>query len=313
MKGCFIVSLDCEGKWGMADKLRPEHHRLFNEDSLGRVYDELVSLFNRNDVPATFAFVMAFVLNEAERERFAHLFEVDDSKSGGWLSHFRAARQAGKLAGWFAPHALDAVRAHPQHEIACHGFCHRPLGDDALSAEEARAELAAAQEIATLKGLSLQTFVYPRNVVGHVQALSETHYIGYRAQRPRPPGRLGRIGSLAEELYLWPEPEVQVRQPKGEIVRIPAGFFFNWRFGARRFIPPTVTVRRWKTLLDRAARNGGVAHLWLHPHNLLTGPETRETLEAVLAYAARLAAGGHIELLTQQAYCRRVLEERGHP
>ena len=34
MNGRFIISLDCEGKWGMADKLQPYHHRLLT-DALG--------------------------------------------------------------------------------------------------------------------------------------------------------------------------------------------------------------------------------------------------------------------------------------
>jgi peptidoglycan/xylan/chitin deacetylase (PgdA/CDA1 family) len=307
MSGTFIVSLDCEGKWGMADKLQPYHHRLLTDEALARVYEDAVALFNRHDIPATFAFVMAFTMDAGERARFAQLFDVDDSRSGGWLSYFRAARRDGKLAGWFQPRALDTVRKHPQHEVASHSFCHRSLADDALSAEDARSELDAAEAIAAAKGLSLKTFVYPRNKVGNVPALVEKGYIGYRAERSLPPGHLGRIKTLADELNIWPRPEQRAQRGEHAIQCIPAGLFFNWRSGARRAIPPAITVQRWKTLLDRTAADGGVAHLWLHPHNLITAPDTRETLELVLAHAARHAARGRLKLVTQEAYCREQL------
>jgi peptidoglycan/xylan/chitin deacetylase (PgdA/CDA1 family) len=306
--GRFIVSLDCEGKWGMADDLKPYHHRLVTDDSLARVYDELVGLFGRYVLPATFAFVLAFTLNAAERERFAPLFEVDDSRQGGWLSHFHAARQRGALGGWFQPHALEAVRQAPQHEIACHSFCHRPMSS--LSAADAAAELEAAKSVAAFKGLTFRTFVYPRNKVEHVQALAQQGYLGYRDERRRLPGHLGRATALLEELNLWALPERRPG-PTQAPVCIPAGFFFNWRHGARRGIPPAVTVERWRRLLDRAAERDEVAHLWLHPHNLLTARETKSTLEAVLTHAARLASAGRLEPVTQETFCREILAERG--
>jgi peptidoglycan/xylan/chitin deacetylase (PgdA/CDA1 family) len=312
MSGTFIVSLDCEGKWGMADKLQPYHHRLLTDEALAGIYEDIVAVFERHDIAATFAFVLAFTLDETERQQLAHLFDIDDARSGGWLSHFREAKREGKLGGWFQPRALEAVRRHSQHEIACHGFCHRSFADDSLSADGAREELDAAAIVATAKGLSLKTFVYPRNKVGNVRVLAEKGYIGYRAERPHPPGHVARLKSLADELDMWPRPEQPSRQNGQEITRIPAGLFFNWRFGLRRRIPPAITIQRWKTLLDRTAADGGVAHLWLHPHNLITAPETRDTLDAVLAQAAKHAARGRLKVLTQEQFCRERLAAAGH-
>jgi len=304
MKGRFIVSLDCEGKWGMADKLQPYHDRLLTDEALARVYEDIVDLFERHEIAATFAFVLAFTMDESERARFARLFEIEDFVGDVWLSHFRKARQQGRLGGWFQPRALDTVQRRARHEIACHGFCHRSLADRAARPTDAATELDAAETVAQSKGLSLQTLVYPRNAVGNLRALVQKGYLGFRDERPRPPGRLGPIKSMVDELNLWPQPEAPARGTYGDIVRIPAGNFFNWRFGPRRLVPPAVTVRRWTTLLNRAADTGGVAHLWFHPHNLITGPETREPLEAVLKHASRLARMGRLEVVTQEAYCR---------
>ena len=72
-------------------------------------------------------------------------------------------------------------------------------------------------------------------------------------------------------------------------------------------MPRAVTVRRWKTLLDRAADTGGVAHLWFHPHNFITAPSTRRTLDDILAHAARLRDAGRLEIVTQEQYCEALL------
>ena len=305
MTGRFIVSLDCEGKWGMADSLRPYHHRLLTDEALARVYADIVHLFADHDVPATFAFVMAFVLTPDERRRFDAVLK-DDGRQDDWLANFWADQREGRTGGWFQPEALEAVRRDPRHEIACHSFCHRDLADAAISEACALAELEAAAEASRLKGIEPRTFVFPRNSVGNVPALRRMGYIGYREARPP----TSRIMALAAELNLWPQPEAAVRPAAGEPVAIPAGYFLNWRFGPRRAIPPAATVRRWRTLIDRAAESGGVAHLWFHPHNLITAPSTRRTLDQILAHAARRRAAGDLEIVTQKQYCEALLAGR---
>ena len=59
--GQFVVSLDCEGKFGMADKISDFHNRHLTDQNLRKVYSGLVELFDRYEIRATFAFVGAFV------------------------------------------------------------------------------------------------------------------------------------------------------------------------------------------------------------------------------------------------------------
>ncbi len=304
MTGRFIISLDCEGKWGMADKLEPYHQQLTN-GALARVYADLVDLFGRYEIAATFAFVMAFTLTEEERERFAERLNPRPGEADSWMAHYWAAQARGDVEGWFQPDALEMVRAAPQHEVAGHSFCHRPLGDRSISPEGAEAELAAAGAVATAKALNLRTFVFPRNEIGHLGVLRAAGYCGYRELLVHPAGRLGRAMRLVQEFNVRPRPQ-PVAPPRSDgLVPIPAGYFFNWRFGARRRVPIAITVARWKHLIDRCAR-GGVAHLWLHPHNLITAPDTRVSLEAVLAHAARRRDQGLLQIQTQQQYCAAV-------
>ena len=285
-----ILSLDCEGKWGMADQLEPYHHRLLTSARLADAYRQLLGMLERFEIPATFAFVMAFTLAPDERRQFAVL---DRSRAGSdpWLDHYWRCLEAGLDEGWHEPEILELVRDSGRHEIASHGFCHRPLGDQSIGEAGAVEELAHAAMAAQLKGVALKTLVFPRNEVGNLAAVRAAGYLGFRERLRRPSGPIGRIAALLEEFAVGAGPQQPTVAVDG-LVPIPAGHFFNWRFGLRRLVPSAVTVARWRGQLRRCARDGGVVHLWLHPHNLITGPATAPVLAAVLGEIARLRDRG---------------------
>jgi peptidoglycan/xylan/chitin deacetylase (PgdA/CDA1 family) len=309
--GTFIISLDCEGKWGMADHLRPYHHQLLTDNALAGVYERLVSLFGRYDIPATFAFVMAFTLSEAERKEFEPLLGQQAGREDPWLSFYWRERAAGRTQGWFQPRALETVMEDGRHEIACHSFCHRPMGENSITPAQAQDELDAAARVAKTKGVHPETFIFPRNEIGYLRLLHNFGYSGYRERLARPEGVLGRAFRIAEEFNVRPKVQRANRSREKEPFPIPPGYFFNWRFGARKQVPLRVTVERWRSLLNRTAATGGVAHLWLHPHNLITGPDTATSLERVLAHAAQLRENGRISILTQIDYCRGLTAREG--
>ena len=300
----FIVSLDCEGKWGMADHLQPYHHELLTDEAIAAAYQQLVAIFGRYEIPATFAFVMAFTFTAEEREGFRD--ELLGDEDDAWLRPYREAVAGGYVGGWHQPAALEIVQAAGVHEIACHSFCHRPLGDGSISAAGAERELDCALAVAGLKRLDFETFVFPRNEIGHLDALRSHGFIGYRQRLRRPTGRVGRALSLAEEFNVWTASQRPVPAADG-LVPIPSGRFLNWRFGLRAKVPPQATVARWRHQLRSAAQTSGVVHLWLHPHNLITGPGTAALLEQVLVEAATMRDRGGIRVVTQRDYCREQL------
>lgn len=304
----FILSLDCEGKWGMADVLQPYHHRLLTSTNLASAYKQLLNLLSRFDLAATFAFVMAFALSRKESEHFPVL-HASRRGADSWLDHYWACQKLGFDEGWHEPDLLERVRDAGEHEIACHGFCHRPLGEASVDPVAAAAELDAAMVTAKYKGLEVETLVFPRNEVGNLTAVKAAGLLGYRSRLVRPGGPIGRGAALLEEFNVWARPQ-PAAFPESGLVEIPPGHFFNWRFGMRRLVPPAATRARWRKQLKTCTRKGGVVHLWLHPHNLVSGPDTAAVLADVLAEVARLRDLGQIEVMTQQAYCRRVVGMR---
>lgn len=295
----FIMSLDCEGKWGMADHLQPYHQEALTAPRIIGAYERLLGMLERHQIAATFAFVMAFALDEQERRAFPALQRRDPSDA--WLAHYWNDVEAGRSDGWHVPEALEMVRGAGRHEIGSHSFCHRPLDDGSTDGAGAAQELADTAKAASLKGISLKTLVFPRNAVGNLPAVRRAGYLGYRERLNRGGGR---IGALLDEFSTAAVPQQPLGKWEG-LVAIPPGHFFNWRFGPRKLVPPSVTVARWRNQLERCADEGGVVHLWLHPHNLITGAGTAEVLENVLGEVARLRNSGRIEVMTQHDYCRR--------
>jgi hypothetical protein len=67
MAGTVVFSLDCEGKWGSADKLAAPHVRVLTEPELRKAYADVIQTFEHYRVPATFAFVAGFTMSKSEQ------------------------------------------------------------------------------------------------------------------------------------------------------------------------------------------------------------------------------------------------------
>jgi peptidoglycan/xylan/chitin deacetylase (PgdA/CDA1 family) len=284
LTGTFILSLDCEGKWGIADHLGAADHEALTDARLALAYHKIIALLDDLAVPATFAFTDFFL---RPMEELAAL-EADEIATQ--LPYTRAAfsdMHEGSGEGWSAPWLIDALG--PQHEVASHGVTHSPWST--LSQDQARFELSL------YKGPTGRTFVYPRNDVAHLDLLAERGFIGFRL----PPRPRSRSLSLASEFNLraTAEPEAAVGTPQP----IPGGFFVNWLSGGRRLVPKLVTRMRARNILRSAVKSGGVAHFWTHPENIASAPATFDNLRAVLEEAVALQRTGDLKVATQLEYC----------
>jgi hypothetical protein len=53
-------------------------------------------------------------------------------------------------------------------------------------------------------------------------------------------------------------------------------------------------------MLRDAVRTDRIAHLWIHPHNFITGDRQYELFDALLADIAELRASDGLEVVTQR-------------
>ncbi len=295
--GTFILSFDCEGKWGVADHVDAQIDAAFTYRRLMDAYEELLSTLARHRIHATFACVTALLLDADQRGQLADGFRQLAGTAPGWMRAYTQRRTGDE--GWHLPELLSLLRAHPLHEVGLHGFSHLPIG---RSEDPVRVKLEIRHLLASCRVLDLTptTLVFPRNQIGHLDLLAEAGLRGYRAAQPRSQ-RWGRARALLQELDCR-EPAEPRSQSDEPLVPVPAGRFLNWRSGARRFIPHIVTIERWRHLVRDAADRGGVAHMWLHPHNLITDSGMGGTLDEILAEVARLRDQGRLEIMTMYEY-----------
>jgi peptidoglycan/xylan/chitin deacetylase (PgdA/CDA1 family) len=291
----FILSLDCEGKWGVADHQTARHRGELSDQRLRDAYRSIVALLDEFGMPATFAFVGAFTQSRSAFAKLRPAIEQLSRNAPDYLGP--ALRDLGETgaAGWHGGDLVELVeQANAGHEIALHGVTHVPWTD--LNDTAARAELDLLQQLEGPIRRS-KTFVYPRNLVAHTELLASHGFKGYRTARTR-----SRLSSLLSEFNVFEAPE-QAEAPNG-IVPIPAGFFLNWRSGARRLVPPQVTAARARRLLHAAGLNDGVVHYWLHPENIASAPATLDLLKLLLREVSAAREVGRCEVMTQVGYCR---------
>lgn len=281
----FILSLDCEGKWGAADHLGAEHRETLSDARLETAYRGIIDLLERYEIAATFAFVGAFTWSR-ENARL-DLIRALSRHAPGYFDGALADMATGQ--GWFGEWAVEMLPE--RHEVALHGATHLPWG--AIDERTARLELELLAAMPKVAGA--ETYVFPRNQVNHVHLLRTIGIASWREARHR-----SRLGSLLTEFNPYPAPDAVGGA-------IPAGHFVNWRRGARRFVPPALSQFRARTMLARAAHRGEIVHYWTHPENIASAPATLDVLERILAEVAEFRSRGLVATMTQREYCQRYL------
>lgn len=299
--GKFLVSLDCEGKWGQADKLDPQRAARLTTGKLLDSYQFLVDALGRFEVPATFAFVEVFTYAPEDRRECEDLLRPHHPTLRDWFGPYADDALRGSSDGWFLPEAVQMVEASGLHEVGSHGFSHLPISCEAVLDGAAEEDFRSLRTSFARRNKQPRTFVYPRNIVNAIHLVEEAGFVGFREGCGALPGPMGRGRALLDEFHLFAVSQ-SPREPSLPLV-IPGGFFLNSFTGLRNLVPMPVLVRRWKSIIAHAARTGGVAHLWLHPHNCIDSPRTRQAFCRVLEYAAGLASEGRLELATLESYC----------
>jgi hypothetical protein len=294
--GKFILSLDCEGKWGVADILNPRHQHDLSDERLRDAYRSILKILDEFQLSATFAFVGAFAQSPKGFERIRTAFDALGGRARAYLAPAINEIDDGHASGWHGHHLVELVAgSRTDHEIALHGVTHVPW--TMMDFASAETEMRLFDELEGPVRES-RTFVYPRNLIAHPELLARHGFLGFRTARPA----RSRSASLLSEFNLFET----AQQPEScrEIVHIPSGFFLNWRSGLRRLVPAEVTRLRAKRLLAAAASDGGIVHYWLHPENIASAPATLEPFRALASEVARSRDAGDCDVMTQLGYCR---------
>lgn len=297
--GSLVISIDAELGWGFHDLANPPEGRV---ESGRRGWRRLLALLDRFDVPATWAVVAHLMLDRCDGRHEGH------PAPPGWFERERE-EWADRPDLRFAPDLVAGVlAADPDHELASHSFSHVLFGDPGTTPRIARAECERSREIAARWGQEVNSFVYPRNDVGHREALADCGFRAYRGRSPTPEG----VWGVADAAIRDRSPLVHPRIDEYGLVSIPASLFAFGFEGRLRSIAESVwadpIVARARRGIDRAAADDGVFHLWLHPNNLqITRDDDR--MAAVLEHAAEARAESGLRIETMGEVADRVVSK----
>lgn len=299
--GCVVISIDAELGWGFHDMPEPPVDRL---EAAQDGWQTLLEVLDTHDVPATWAVVGHLLLEDCDGVH-ADLPSIDgwfDRERGEWLER-RDLRYGTDLVADVADSGVD-------HDIGCHTFSHVLFDDPRVSEEIATAELEAAISAADSAGIRYDSFVFPRNAVGYRDLLAEFDFSCYRSAASVPPSGFGRA---AEKLLMTVDPtRVDLVEPTVDeygLVDVPPSLFLfgfeGWPRGVAESFGVDPIVRQAKSAIDRASRESGVCHMWLHPNNLRTERDVRR-LRSIVRYAAERRDDTDLEIQTMSQVANKV-------
>jgi hypothetical protein len=293
-RGVFILSLDCEGLWGMADNPSLISSGRICQQALDDAYYFIISVLRDNGLTATCAFVSAFAVEPDVLYENLELIERLAESNPSWFASPLTAIRTRRLEGWSASkiyHNLSSAG----HEMAWHGTTHLPLSEGTPE-QAVTLEVELGLRLLETLGARPRTIVFPRNRIGHLHQLRKAGFQTYR-DSPRE-GWSGKLINFACEANVYSSCDMCPHELRNGWRVCRSGAFLNWPSGLRGIIPIDITVRRWKAMLRDAADRGGTVHMWFHPHNLITAPRMRTSFAEIMRYAGQLTRGGDIKNMT---------------
>lgn len=275
--GEFVLSLDFELLWGVRDHATRE---TYGANILGgrAAIPSILERFEKHGVSATWATVGAVFC--ASREELLDALPPEELRPRyvrSALSNYRYLNEIGPDEAqdphYFGASLVDQIAACPRQEIATHTMSHFYCLEDGASIESFDADIDAATRLASKRGITLRSIVFPRNqyAAAHLDVIRKRGIRCYRgnpkawAYRPAAgagqtlPRRLVRLvdahtGVLGPHCY----------EPGGE--NVPASHFLRPCAG-RLAAFHSHHLKVVERAMTRAARTGAGFHLWWHPHN----------------------------------------------
>lgn len=144
------------------------------------------------------------------------------------------------------------LRSSVKHDIGAHGYYHKTF--TSLSRAEAQNELELISLGMNRLGIKPESFVFPKNEVAHLTLLEKFGYKCYRGE-----------GSVIKDgMYI---------KKVGQLYEIRPGFHLGFTYN------PIFLDK----IIDIAAKNKLVFHVWFHPRDLFeTRGSTRRNIDQVL-------------------------------
>jgi hypothetical protein len=271
--GYFLFSLDTELAWGYYDRFKPAD---FSPD--GRRERQslrlLLDIFREYRIRATMGVVGHLFYEKCEKCAVCPVKRWDQK----YASFNQIYESDSRL--WYGPDVIRMIRDEgDRHEIAFHGYTHRPFDETMMNRDEARIEIEEWLRLADRERIKPLSVIFPRNRVGHLDLFTEHGFRCYRSPELTPKSHgLPLIGKVMRRNHrrlssFIPASGFDLRRPQtGELVKLPSTqhlFGYHPATGRRANALDLhkVIIRSMRKGIHRAAEEKKVFHLYAHPND----------------------------------------------
>ncbi|MEP7250734.1 MAG: polysaccharide deacetylase family protein [Ginsengibacter sp.] len=277
-KGYFTISLDFELYWGMRDVQSLESYQEHIRN-VHFVVPELLKLFNKYDIHATWAIVGFLYLKD--KEELVKRFPAElPGYTGHQFNPYTYILNNGLEKEYhFAPASIELIKNTPNQEIGTHTFCHYYTLEAGQTHRQFQKDIEAAISIQSAVAQTCQSIVFPRNQydVEHLKIIKKLKINFYRGNQkfwlydPKPFYKENiwlRLIRLADAYINISGHNTFVLEKCNDDVPL------NVR--SSRFLRPythrlrsleNLRFRRIQRSMQHAAKHNENYHLWWHPHN----------------------------------------------
>ena len=298
----LVISLDFELFWGLGDTQTIAGYGR-NVRGEWQAIPRMLALFSQHGLNVTWATVGMLMCRDYRQWRDLRP-AVLPGYSRADISPYimdKLVKENEKL--FFARPLVEQILATKGQELATHTYSHFYCNEAGATPEQFAADLECAQTIAADMGVSLRSLVLPRNQV-HEKFLSVLPQAGIRVYRGNADhwlyrngdavkgGIAGRVVRFADACIPLSGKRTVAERHHGALVNVPASMFlYPWSAARRALL--AMHLHRLKQGMTSAARNGGIFHLWWHPHNFGVNLEENLTSLKTVVEHYRVLAETH--------------------
>lgn len=307
MNGNFIISLDFELHWGVAEVRDVETYSQYFLNTRATII-EMLQLFKEYNIRVTWATV-GFLFAESLEEAMAFCPDKQPSYIDQKLNYYNLFKN--KTVGsnettdpyHFGASLIEEILKIKGQELASHTFSHYYCNEPGQTIEEFEMDLEASQNISQNKfNQTLTSLVFPRNQYNclYLQSLKNNNY---KVIRTNPnvwfwnsTNKLIPLARAVDTLIpisknlIFKDSEIKI---ENGVVLLPASRFFR-PYSEKEKLIQKLKMRRIKKEMLSAAKKGENYHLWWHPHNFGFFPrQNLIQLRELLEYYKRLNTDYH--------------------
>lgn len=320
--GKFVISLDFEIYWGMRDVVKLENYKE-HLSGVRRVIPLLLKTFEHYQINATFATV-GFLFFYTKTDLLNGLPVKRPNYSNPILSPYHryfqfVGENETEDPFHFASSMIDQIKKAGQ-EIGSHTFSHYYCLEKGQTKEDFRSDLIAAKKIAREKGVTLESFVFPRNQfnIEYLRVCKEEGFTSFRGNEKSWLFSSEYFGSslfirrpfrfLDAYFNLSGHNCRSIPEMKNNIlINIPSSRFLR-PYNKKLKAFENRRLKRITSSMSYAAKNGLTYHLWWHPHNFgVNIEENFSFLEEILIHFSKLKKEYNFESRNMQQLTREII------